>query len=64
MSSRGCCARPPVSTILMGGLPAIECATAFATQTPRTCCSYMTSWASPTRLLGYRQSIPMLVGGG
>jgi class 3 adenylate cyclase len=43
---------------------AIECATAFPKQTPRTCCCSMTYWVSPTRMLRYRQSIPMPVGDG
>src|SRR6185369_15539232 len=45
-------------------LLAIECATAFPTQTPRTCAFCMTCWASPTRMLRHRQSIPMPVGDG
>ena len=40
MPSRGCCARPPASRVLTGRPPAIECATAFPTQTPRTCCCF------------------------
>ncbi len=29
---------------------------------PRTCCSSMTCWVSPTQVLPYRPSIPMPVG--
>ena len=47
MRSRGCCARPPVSTVLTGRPPAIACATGFPTQTPRMCCCLMTCWGSP-----------------
>ena len=38
MWSRGCCARPPVSTVLTGRRPAIKCAAGFPTPTPRMCC--------------------------
>jgi class 3 adenylate cyclase len=64
MPSRGCYARPPVSRALTGRSPVIECATGFPTQTPRIWRCLTTCWASPTRILLYRQLIPMLVGGG
>ena len=44
--------------------PAIECATGFRTRTPRIWRCLMACWASLTRMLLYRQLIPMLVGGG
>ena len=50
MPSHGCCAWPPASRVLTGRRLAIECATAFPTEIPRTCCSLMTCWASPTRV--------------
>ena len=58
MPWRGCCARPPASRVLTGRPPAIECATGFPTQTPRTCCCLMTCWASPTRMLPLPQIDP------
>ena len=58
MPSRGCCARPLVSTILTGRPPATECATGFPTQTPRIWCCSMTCWASPTRMLPLPQIDP------
>ena len=52
----------------VGGLTgrplAIECATAFPTQTPRTCCFSMTCWASPIPMWSCRRSIRMPGGGG
>ena len=45
--SHGCCARPPASRGLTGRRLAIGCATAFPTQTLKTCCFCMTCWASP-----------------
>ena len=42
----------------------IECAAGFPTQTPRTCCSSTTCWASPIPMWRCRQSILMPVGGG
>ena len=41
-----------------------ECATAFPTQTPRTCCSSMTCWASPIPRWSCPRSIRMPGGGG
>ena len=63
MSWHGCCARPPASRVLTGRPLAIECATAFPTQTPRTCCCSMTCWASQTRG-ALPRSIRMPGGGG
>ncbi len=46
------------------GPPAINCATGFLTQTPRTWFSSMTCWASPTPMWSCRRSIRMRVGDG
>ena len=41
-----------------------DCAPGSRMQTPRTCCSSMTCWASPIPMLLFRLSIPMPGGGG
>ena len=43
---------------------AIECAPAFPTQTPRTCCFSMTCWGSPIPMWSCRRSPRMRGGGG
>jgi serine/threonine protein kinase len=64
MPWRGYCVRPPASRVLTGRPLAIECATAFPTQTPSIWRCLTTCCASPIPRFCCRRLILMPVGGG
>ena len=62
--SRGCCARPPASRVLTRGQRALGYGLRLLTPRMRTCCSWMTCWASAILMLFFLGSIRMRVVDG